>query len=161
MGYYHVAQVCLNGHVITSSADFVPDHCKKFYPDCGQPTITKCPHCQENIQGDYERPGFYPINGRHYKPPAYCVNCGNPYPWTLARVKAAEELIAEDEELNNQEKRILKKSLPDLVNDTPGTQLAATRFRKFMKKAALITGEGLKQILIDIISESTRKLLWP
>lgn len=158
MGYYQIGQVCLNGHPITGAADAYPELTKKFCPDCGQPTITQCPHCEANIQGKYYAPGV--ISSRPYKPPAFCHNCGKPFPWTETRLKVAQELIAEDENLSPQDKETLNQSLPDIISETPRTQLAAAKFKKIVNKAATITAEGLKQIFIEIISESTKKMLW-
>ncbi len=159
MGYYQLGQICLNGHPITGSADAYPEFAKNFCPDCGQATITKCLKCEVNIQGSYYAPGV--LSYRGYESPAFCHNCGSPYPWTEEKLKAAQELIYEDEELSDDQKEILNKTLPDLVSETPRTQLAATRFKKIVNKAVNFTGEGLKQILIEIAAESAKKMLWP
>ncbi|MDI3312551.1 MAG: DUF2321 domain-containing protein [Thermoanaerobacterium sp.] len=158
MGYYYIGQVCLNGHPITGNYDAYPEFRKNFCPDCGQPTITECPHCKSKIQGSYFSPGV--ISTKPFIPSAFCYNCGKAYPWTEEKLKAAKELIAEDESLSIQDKEILNQSLPDIISETPRTQLAAARFKKIASKALTITSEGLKQILIEIVSETTKKMLW-
>ena len=81
--WYDVMQVCLNGHVITSTAKTNPEDLKKRCPKCGEETITQCPDCHAEIQG-YEH-----IPGVSYSgpstPPGYCHECGEPYPWTERR----------------------------------------------------------------------------
>jgi hypothetical protein len=118
-----------------------------------------CPECNTSIQGYYYSPNVLSIPS--YDPPAFCHNCGKPYPWTKDKLHAAQELILEDESLSPDDKEVLSKALPDLVADTPRTQLAATRFKKLIGKAVTLTSEGLKQILIDIASETAKKMLYP
>jgi Uncharacterized protein conserved in bacteria len=159
MGYYRVAQICINGHVINSSADAYPEMNQKFCKECGQHTITNCPECNQSIRGVYYESGWY--GGSIYSAPAFCHNCGHPFPWTAAKLEAAKILIDEDDQLGLDEKGILSSSLSDLIVDTPRTQLAISRFKKITYKALSITGEGLKSILIEICSEAVKKALWP
>jgi hypothetical protein len=160
MGTYRVAQICINGHVINDSADEFSERNKKFCSYCGQPTIMNCPSCKESIRGFYYVSGVISLS-HIYSEPSFCHNCGKPYPWTESKLNAAQELISEDERLSKEDKETLSLALPDLVTDTPKTQLAATRFKKLISKAVSATGEGLKQILVDIVSESAKKMLWP
>ena len=55
--------------------------------------------------------------------------------------------------LSDDEKESLKKTLPDLVRETPRARLAETRFKKLMKKAGGEACEGLRGLLTDIVSE--------
>jgi len=154
---YDVMQVCLNGHKITGILKLAPEFGKKHCSECGAATITKCPKCETDIRGTY-RVGF---STSDVKVPAFCHGCGEPYPWTAARLKAAQELADESEELSEEEKQMLKASLDDLVRDTPGTTLAATRFKRLAAKAGIGAAEGFKQILIGVLSEAARKVIWP
>lgn len=114
---YDVAQICLNGHVIISesmlSACFKSDFCRK----CGQPTITTCPHCNTSIRGEYQVPGVISTFSRFILP-SFCHSCGKPYPWTEAKIKAAQELAEEMEGLSEDQRVILKRSIDDIVADT-------------------------------------------
>jgi hypothetical protein len=157
MGYYRTAQICLNGHVINDSADAYPEMNQTFCKECGQPTITNCSKYNQPIRGCYYEPGCF--FGGHYTPPAFCCNCGQPYPWTEAKLEAAKALIEDDEQLGLDEKGILSSALSDLIVDTPRTQLAISRFKKLTSKALSATGEGLKSILIEICSEAVKKSL--
>ena len=44
MGYYHTAQICLNGHVITDSYDKNPEFRQNYCDKCGQPIDTTLLH---------------------------------------------------------------------------------------------------------------------
>lgn len=95
-----------------------------------------------------------------YDKPAYCHNCGKPYQWTVSSLEAASELADELEGLSEVEKQLLKESFPDLVRNTPKTVVAETRFKKLMKKAGTEAYEGMKTILIDIVSETVKKSIF-
>ena len=92
--------------------------------------------------------------------PIFCPDCGKPYPWTEAKLKAAKELTDLLEELEPEEREILKKSFNDIVRDTPQTTVAATRFKRLAAKAGKVAADGLKDILVDIASETAKKLIW-
>lgn len=94
------------------------------------------------------------------RPPAFCHNCGKPFPWTEGKLKAAQEYTDEIEGLSDSEKQMLKSSLNDLVSETPRTELAATRFKRLVGKAGRTAADGLRSILIDVASEAARKAIW-
>ena len=78
-----------------------------------------------------------------------------------AKLKAALELSAEVDNLTEEERDILKKSLDDIVRDTPQTPVAAARFKKLVGKAGKEAAQGFKSILVDVASETAKKLIWP
>ena len=155
--WYDTAQICLNGHVINTMAISYPNSNKKFCDRCGVETITTCKSCNTPIKGYYHVPGV--IGGFNYSPPSFCPNCGVPYPWTSAKLKAAKEFAHELDSLNQDEKAILEKSLEDLARDTPNTQVAAIKFKKLVAKAGKGAAEGFKSILVDVLSETAKKLI--
>ena len=73
---------------------------------------------------------------------------------------AASQLVDELEGLSIEEKRQLKDSFPDLIKNTPRTAVAETRFKRIMKKASHEAYEGMKKILMDIVSEAVRKAIF-
>ena len=156
--YYDLAQICENGHVANSCARDYPAlnqvHCDK----CGSRTITTCPACEAEIRGSYHIPSVIGLS--KYTAPAFCYKCGEPFPWTAAALRAAEDLADEMDALSDDEKESLKKTLPDLVRETPRARLAETRFKKLMKKAGGEACEGLRGLLTDIVSETVRKTLF-
>lgn len=160
MKYGHdVAQICLNGHVINASTINFPEFNKKYCDKCGAQTITTCQHCNAQIRGDYHIEGV--IGGSEYQAPAFCHNCGKAYPWTEARIKAAQDMAKELENISDEEKKILSQSIDEIVKDTPGTTLAATRFKKIVSRAGKAVADGFRDILVDIVSETAKKLIWP
>lgn len=157
--WYDAAQVCINGHAINDSFRQHPTLNQDFCDKCGAKTITKCESCNAEIRGHYNVPGVAAI-GFKYNPPKFCHNCGNSYPWTKAGLESAKELAEEMEGLKPEERESLKKSLDDLVKDSPNTQVAALKFKKLMSKAGKTSANALKDILVNIISESAKKLIW-
>ena len=162
---YYVAQVCLNGHVITQTYDATPQHGQRFCSRCGATTITACPSCSEPIRGGYQTGTRYltgePAGSWNYSPPAFCQGCGKPYPWTESGLRAARALADELDELSAPEREQLKQSLDHLVTETPGTGLAVVRFKRLAAKTGQVAAQGLKQILVTLVTEAVRKQIWP
>jgi hypothetical protein len=53
----------------------------------------------------------------------YCYSCGSPLPWTRAGIDALEEFINFEDNLSKDEKEKLKKSIDDIVTETPRSHL--------------------------------------
>lgn len=157
MGYYDVAQICLNGHCITDSANESPQFTQNFCDRCGASTITACPECGVQIRGYYHSTGILDLT--KYTVPSYCPHCGNPYPWTKSALAAVAELVAEDEKMAETAKVALIDSLPDAVSETPRTNLAAVRIKKAFSAAGHFTVEGLRQFAIDFGCEMLKSQL--
>lgn len=157
MGYYSTAQVCLAGHPSTSDITNT-ELMENFCSQCGQKTITQCPSCNANIRGYYHVSGCFSF--QEYVPPAFCYNCGKPFPWTQSRFDVARELIAEMDELTSDEQEKFNNSLPNILSETPQTPLAATRINKYLSKIAPVSKEGIKQLFFDITIEAAKKIIW-
>jgi len=160
MGWHDTAQVCLNGHVISDSVRRSPEFARRFCKKCGAKTITNCPSCSTDIQGDFHVEGVTVIGAKMMDAPRFCHECGRPYPWTASRIEAAKALAAEIEELNDSDRILLQASIDDLVADTPRTTVAVARFKKLATKGGRQAVEGFKAILIDIVSEAVKKGIW-
>lgn len=155
---YDMAQICQNGHVVNSSARNHSAFNQKFCSKCGAATMIACPACQEAIRGNYHIPGV--IGGSRYKRPAYCHECGSAYPWTeLSRV-AAEEMVDTFAQLTSGEREELKESIEHLLRETPRTRIAETKFKRLIAKVGVEGYEGLKSVLVDIVSETVRKTVF-
>ncbi|MBC8278161.1 MAG: DUF2321 domain-containing protein [FCB group bacterium] len=159
MGEFDVGQVCLNGHAVNGSYRNNPLSNKNHCERCGAKTIIECLNCETAIQGVYRSDIFFGLP--NWQPPAYCHNCGEPFPWTESTIEAAQELANEIEELNDGERAMLADSIEDLVKDSPMTKVAATRFNKLMLKVGKDTLLVFRELLIDVISESAKKIVWP
>lgn len=157
MGFYHTAQICLNGHIINGFLDKYPEHNQNFCNACGAKTISQCPSCNADIRGAYE----WDFASDDAKVPSYCHNCGKPYPWTQIAIDSTKELILLNDSASDKEKEYLNNNVQSLLVDTPKTKVVATKFKIFLKTARKEIGTGLKDILVDIISESAKKIIWP
>ena len=157
--YYDVAQICENGHVANSRAHDYPNSNQDYCDKCGAPTIMTCPSCQTAIRGYYHVPGVIGF-GSPYAAPAFCYKCGETFPWTAEGLRAAVDLADELSGLTSDDRESLKKSLHDLVRETPRTRVAETRFKKIMRKAGKDGYESMQSLLTDIVSEVVRKTLF-
>lgn len=155
--YYDVAEICLNGHVTNDSVKAQPGDSKKFCDQCGQPTITKCTHCQNSIRGYHHISGLVTM----YDRPSYCIDCGTPYPWIKQRIDAALELADIVDEFTDEDRRILAGSLDDLVTETPKTQVSALKVKKVLSKASGHIVGAFRDIMVDVMSETVKKSLFP
>lgn len=158
-GEYDVAQVCLNGHVITERAKYSPEHLTKFCDRCGEATTMICAECSTSIRGEYLSRTLV-VGGGEPTPPAFCHNCGKPYPWTQAGIRAAQELTAELMELTPEERDQLAKTLPDLIRDTPRTGLAAARFKRLVTKAGPVAVAAFGKILANFAAEGAKTIMF-
>lgn len=153
--WYDTAQICTSGHVINEQLISSPHINKKFCDECGARTITKCQHCRATIKGAYH---FGP-NTSSWTQPSFCPDCGKPYPWTEAKLKAVKELTDLLEGLSPKEREMLKKSFDDIVRDTPQTPVAATQFKRLAAKVGKTAAKQLRELVVDIASETAKKII--
>ena len=154
--WYDTAQICPNGHVINSQSISAPHLNRKFCERCGAKTITKCPYCSTIIKGNYHSGP----NTASFTRQSFCPDCSRPYPWIEIKLKAARDLSDELESLSPEERDLLKKSIDDIVRDTPQTTVAVSRFKRLVAKAGPVAAEGFKKILWDIASEFAKRQIW-
>lgn len=154
MTQYNKATICLNGHVLSSSTKNYLKYCKQ----CGSETMSTCPSCKNYIHG--EPVVEFPWLLGEYIPPSYCHECSNPYPWTSQVLENAIELIALDDDIPKEHKEIIKLALPDIITETPTTPVAVAKYKKFMSVAADYTKNGMKNLLIDVISDTVKKSMF-
>lgn len=155
MGYYDVAQICMNGHVINESCKEYPQHNQNFCDKCGEKTITKCEGCGADIRGNYNEPGvlvFAPMIT-----PKYCYNCGKMYPWTKSKLQALNEVIDLVDELEDDDKNELKEASELISTDTPRTQVGVLKIKKYTDKISGAIGEKVQDLIVDIASETAIK----
>jgi hypothetical protein len=62
--------------------------------------------------------------------------------------------------LNNDEAKQFEESVRDIVADTPKTQVGASRFKRVIAKVGQETATGVREILVDIVSETAKKVIW-
>ena len=153
MANYYPAEICLNGHVISSCRNNIEKYCSI----CGAKTISICPSCQVPIRGELNTDI---IIVKDYVLPAYCFNCGQPFPWTQSKIDAINELMELDEQLSVDEKSYISQNINSIISDTPKTKVVATKFGILFKKAGKITASAIRDILVDIASESAKKIIF-
>ncbi|MBE3098763.1 MAG: DUF2321 domain-containing protein [Planctomycetes bacterium] len=172
--WYQSALVCGNGHVINDDVEGQPSRNRSFCEECGEPAIKACVHCAKAIRGarfyhtdrdmDLRASGFGLPGGRkctYSGPPKYCHACGKPFPWMVAAIAAAEEFADTLISLTVEERDSLKASLPDIVAETPRTQVAASRFRNLASKAGGAALGVFQRILAGILCEAAKRQIWP
>src|SRR5260370_39763184 len=150
-----VAQVCRSGHLVLSSLQRFPQFRKSFCEDCGAPSIDQCQTCRWPIAG--RGPNSWMGGGGPFRPPIYCGECGNPFPWTATALAAAKEYADDLDQLSVEEKDALKGTFVDLTSDTARTPLAASRFKKFTNKMGPIAGGILQKIIENVLTEAAKK----
>lgn len=155
---YKTAEVCLNGHHTTTDCEASPELRSKFCPKCGSETITACPQCRASIRGYYYVPGVISVGGK-YRPPNYCYNCGKQMPWTQRSIAAAHELADEIDTLTDSEKGSLKKAINELAIDSPTTEVASVRYKKYLGKVGPALADALNKIVVNIATEAAKRLL--
>jgi hypothetical protein len=154
---YGTFQICMNGDVLTDQAD-TADIKQVFCEKCGDRIISRCEHCQEPVKG---RPryvsqieqGFAYLSGP-VPLPAFCHKCGKPFPWTSRKQEALRELI-ELSELSTAEKADFQVIIPDLMVETPRSQVAVLKTKKYLAKvgsgAVKFIGDAIKEVAVEAI----------
>ena len=153
---YYGATICLNGHVLSKYQANSQPHCSI----CGKETFSVCLHCKSAIRG-LAQSDFLVVGNRPYHKPLYCHQCGAPYPWTQRILDNAVELLSLDDELDDTSKELIKTAIPELIVDTPTTPIAIAKYRKGIAKAGSMVSDALRQFLVDVVSETAKKSLFP
>jgi hypothetical protein len=146
---HDVAQICLNGHVVNAAYNSCPQYNEDYCSKCGERTITSCEECKKQIRGHEWG------SCSRYIPPKYCDKCGAAYPWTERILEAAAEMLNLEGKLMEEDKKALSESVPDLVRDTPKSNLAVLILKRLRNKIA----PPLYKFLVDVASETNKKLI--
>lgn len=154
---YNGATICANGHVVSKCKANFQNYCSK----CGKETYSFCLACNSPIRGVVEATEAVFLGNRHYDKPYYCFECGAPYPWTQKVLDSAVELVSLDDDLDETSKELIKSAIPELLQVTPITPVAIAKYQKGMSRAGQIIKDSMRQLLVDVISESVKKILFP
>lgn len=162
---FHLAQICENGHLIHAAIDANPDKAERFCSRCGRPTLIHCPSCQEKIRGvattEGRQRGSWVIVPRMGAIPAFCHSCGNPFPWTEKVKAAVRDFAAVVDGLNDTDRKVLTDTVDDIVRESPQTPVTASKWKKILTKLTPGAFETLRGIMIEILSETAKKVLFP
>ena len=157
MDGYDIAQICTNGHVITSMADSSPDFKKDFCKRCGYKTICNCVECNQPIKGYYHVSGV--IGGSSYEPPRFCDSCGSTFPWIKVKIEAANELVELIETLSPDEKKDFQSAIDELIRETAKVPVAKVKLKKYLSKVNSDISDGIRDVLRDTLSKELKNEL--
>ncbi len=157
---FDVALICNNGHEINIFATMQTDRNQKYCIECGAKTIFKCDNCGQLIKGGRLLSLQHWVDSE-FSFPNFCRHCGAPYFWMASKLNAAKELAEEISSLSSAELEQLKNSIDDIVTDTPKTSVAAIRFKKYALSGGKEIASAFKDILVDVVSETAKKMIWP
>ena len=65
----------------------------------------------------------------------------------------------EIEGLDEAERKQLQEVIDDLAAGGARTDLAASRFKRLMRKAGVAVGSGLYKVVVDVASDAAKKVL--
>ena len=176
--FFDNAQICKAGHVSNIYKTLHPecncDHCLF----CPEETISDCPSCHTPIRGGYysrmawnttyagsiissarthTRTQINELtNLNDYQVPAYCHKCGAPYPWTEEMLRYGERIVEALDDLPSEKKAQLKALFPDLIVETPRSQLAVLELAKALDAIQCFG----KEIFINWLSQNMAPVLY-
>lgn len=149
--------VCLNGHQKTDYSTY-PIVSTEYCEDCGQQLTSSCKNCEAPILGYLSISGV--ISTANKPVPNYCRKCATPYPWTSTIIENATELIALDGNLSSEAREVIKNAIPDLLIETPKTQVAVAKYKISIKNASTLVKDAMYNLLVDVTSETVKKALF-
>ena len=153
-GSYDVAQICGNGHVVTSSLEDFPETGRKFCEKCGAPTLSECRNCSARIRGACR--GVFSLS---YDRPEFCGECGAPFPWTQTAIDEWHALTEMMENLSAEERKRLDSVIDDLVRDTPGTNRATLMLKSLAPKLGKEGWDAMKGVLVSVATAAAKQQL--
>lgn len=162
---WDVALVCTNGHLVNDRSRGNPSLNASYCSLCGAHAISACPGCREPIPGYlYQLSGAARLSaapsGRPLeRVPQYCHACGRPLPWTERAMSGARALIREIASLEPYERDQLRRSIDDIIRETPKTAVAVVRINKVLARVGGAHAEALRDLLVSIASDSVKQRL--
>ncbi len=118
----------------------------------------ECPKCNMQIRGYYHIPNC--VGNFDFSPPNFCYSCGGEFPWTERKRQSALDLFLEEIQ-DKKDQETFRQSLADVVKDNPQAKVGASRIAKLLSKAGNATANAIRDILVDIVSESAKKVIFP
>lgn len=68
-------------------------------------------------------------------------------------------MIDLSEKLSEQEKGDFKNAVQEVAGNTPKARVGAEKIKRYSLKAGKVVGDGIRDILVDIVSEVVKKTL--
>lgn len=162
---YWNAKICINGHI----SDYGNGENDKYCNRCGTEVIDSCTNCGNSIRGASKRismvfdglVSYQKAKAEDMIFPNYCPFCGKPYKWTQLIIDNSVQLLALEDDIDPGYKGIIKNAIPDLLVNTPTTPISITKFREIIGTLSQPIKDAFYQLLIDVISETAKKALFP
>lgn len=153
-GWWDVAQICENGHVINATMKEQPGLKAKFCPRCSARTIVTCQVCGADTRGQFHASGI----DLEFTRTAFCHSCGAAYPWTesLQELKA---LAHEARRLNPSEQEELAGCFDDLIKETSKTQAAMDTLKRCLPRVGKEIALEMRIILVKLATEAVKAQL--
>ena len=150
------AQICENGHKITSDAEGM--NSQRFCSQCGAKTISCCPSCSSRIRGKKipVDSGRMPFPSDSFSRPNFCVDCGEQFPWIKANIDRAIKIAQASEEFNPDEIENIRILMPYAVNDSSRTEEAGAFFGAMVSR---LKGTVKNQMQNALFEFATKKAL--
>lgn len=159
MGRYDTALICLNGHISNQGIHTYPQDNGDYCTICGSKNIQTCSNCNAPIKGCFIGDAeAFEFGESLDSAPSFCYKCGNPYPWTEEKVKALKEAL-ELSSITDSEKEEFGKNLNDIIADTPRSNVAALKIKMIGSKVGKEVWSVVRDILVDIASETAKKTI--
>ncbi|MFT8329611.1 MAG: DUF2321 domain-containing protein [Oenococcus oeni] len=153
--------VCLNGHQIfdhVGNETTLPKYCDK----CGKLIIDKCPNCHAIIPGHKRSEELSDRKFPKMATPMFCINCGNPYPWTEKIISGTEQILKLDD-ISGNELSIVKEELPNIFSKdqtiSASSVASIAKLKPVFLKVSSKTKPVLKEMLQTLVTEGILKLL--
>lgn len=140
---YRCIHACCCGHFVISPHHVTEgEECEL----CGCEMIDRCLECGAIVK-EWEDSKIIKFSSSDDMLPAYCPNCGKPYPWTTEAIEMAVSALEEETELSGEEQERLIKVLPDILAETPDTPAAIALFEDAMASSGEQTAFALRGIV--------------
>jgi len=152
---WDVALICTNGHLVNDRSRGMPALNAACCSICGAHAISACSGCREPIPGYFYQDAGRPLE----RIPQYCHACGRPMPWTERSMSGARALIRELASLDPYERDQLRRSIDDIIRETPKTPLAILRINRVLERLGGEQAQALREILISVASEPVKQRL--
>jgi hypothetical protein len=101
--------------------------------------------------------GAFGFGDEFLEPAPFCGGCGKLYPWTERRARAFIEMA--QLELSAEAAQDVKDNLPDVMRDTPRTEVAVRRIKMAFETVGMGGLNTLKQAAPNILTQVAMALL--
>lgn len=119
---------------------------------CGKRLLAACENCDAILP--------HPIYvNRVLVPPSFCTNCGKPFPWTAARLDAANEALDMIEGFSDDDRDSVRKNISDVIQETPRTEVAATKIQRILSKTQGPSKVLFEKVFAPLLVEAAKNLI--